>query len=228
MAAVLCLDFDDTMVMENTTRLLFERFGAALWRELEGAYQRGEITVEQFNARAMTLVSVSDAEEIGAYVAARAHPREGLMRLVDWAHWHNWQVAIVSNGYNICIDPVLAKLGLDRVMRHAGRCRYGYRWQVRYLSPRGIELEEGFKVSYVAAFRDAGDFVAYAGDGRSDIAAARLAPVAFARSTLLEALDGVHPRVYAFETFDDVTAVLDREADAWLASFSSTTAAMDS
>lgn len=228
MASVICLDFDDTTVVENTTRLLFDRFAHPSWHDLEAAYYRAELTVEQYNARAMALVATPDAEEIGAYIAANAHPREGLARLYDWAHWNGWQVAVISNGFDICIDPVLAAAGLDRVARHSGRCHYGYQWRVRYLSPRGIELEDGFKLSYATAFRDAADFVVYAGDGRSDVEAARVASAVFARSALLETLDGAHPRVYAFETFDDVTAVLDREAQSWLASFSSMTAAADS
>ena len=30
-ANVLCFDFDDTIVLENTARLLFERFGTDSW-----------------------------------------------------------------------------------------------------------------------------------------------------------------------------------------------------
>ena len=96
---------------------------------------------------------------------------------------------------------------------------------MRYLSPRGIEVSDGFKLSYDRAFRDAGDLVAYGGDGASDVAAARLAYAVFARSTLRDDLRDEHPRVYPFETFHDVIAVLEREGPAWSASFSSTTAA---
>ena len=65
----------------------------------------------------------------------------------------------------------------------------------------------------------------YVGDGESDVEAAKLAPVVFARSTLLERLDGRHERLYAFETFEDVRNVLEREGAGWLESFSSMTAA---
>ena len=51
-----------------------------------------------------------------------------------------------------------------------------------------------------------------------------LTPAEFA---LLEELSGGHARLYPFATFDDVVGILDREAEAWLASFSSTTAAAD-
>ena len=65
-----------------------------------------------------------------------------------------------------------------------------------------------------AAFQNSGDFVAYVGDGASDVPAAKLAQAVFARSTLLERLQGVHSRVRPFETFDDVTRCLRRNRKA--------------
>lgn len=221
---MLCLDFDDTFVLDNTMRQLMERFADPAWRDLEADYHAGTRSVEQYNAAAIELVT-GERGEIEEYIASVARPRPGGMELLDWAKWHGWQAIIVSNGYDLYIDPVLRKLGAEGTARHAGRAAYRYRWQVRYLSPRGIEVQERFKVAYAAAFQQAGDFVAYVGDGRSDIEAARMAQAVFARDTLWEQLSGEHPRIYPFETLHDVIAVLEREAEAWLASFSSTTAA---
>jgi HAD superfamily phosphoserine phosphatase-like hydrolase len=215
-ANILCFDFDDTMVLDNTTRQLFERFAPPEWRDLEARYHAGECSVEQFNAAALDLVE-APREELEEYARSVARPRDGLLELCDWAHWNDWLTVVVSSGFDLYIDPILDALGLDRVARHAGRARFAYRWRATYYSPRGIELQEGFKLSYAHAFRQAGDFVAYLGDGASDVAAAGLAPVVFARSTLLETLEGARDQVFAFETFDDVRAVLEREAALWTA-----------
>jgi 2-hydroxy-3-keto-5-methylthiopentenyl-1-phosphate phosphatase len=225
-ANVICLDFDDTIVLDNTARQLFERFAAPGWRDFEAAYHEGNLSVEQFNIAALDLIE-APLEEMRAYVAEVARVRDGFLELTDWAHWHGWQPIVISNGFGFYVDAVLDPLGLDRVARHAARARFEYRWRATYLSPRGVEVQEGFKLSYAAAFRGAGDFVAYVGDGASDVEAAKLATVVFARDTLLERLAGVHPRIYPFESFTDVVEVMDREAEAWLASFSSTTAAAD-
>jgi 2-hydroxy-3-keto-5-methylthiopentenyl-1-phosphate phosphatase len=215
-ADVLCLDFDDTIVLDNMARAVFERFASEGWRGAEAQYHQGEMSVEQFNAAALDLIPAeTPREELEAFAVEHARVRHGLPELVDWAHWNDWQVVVVSNGFDFYVDPMLDALGLDRVARHCGRTRAEYRWRVRYDSPRGIEVIDRFKLAYAAAFRAAGDFVAYIGDGASDVEAARLAPVVFARSTLLERLEGEHPRVYAFETFDDVRDVLEREAAGW-------------
>ena len=230
MANILCLDFDDTIVLDNTLRQLLGRFGTVSDEEhaalVDEPRRRGELTVEQGNIRSLECIDaeVSDAD-LAAYVIEVARPRAGLQELCDWALWNEWLVVCVSLGFDIYVNPVLDSLGLDRVARHVGRTSRAYKRQLRYDSPRGIQVESGFKVSYARAFKDAGDYVVYFGDGESDIDAARLAPVVFARSTLLERLAGEREGVYPFETFDDAITVLDKEAEGWLRSFSSTTAA---
>ena len=216
MAAILCLDFDYTIVLDNTSRQVFEQFAAAGWPDLEAAYQRGEMTVEQYNAAAFATVEAT-AEEIVAFVRSVARPRPGLRELNAWAARNGWLVSVVSNGLDLCVDPVLDDLGLDRVARHCGRTSRGYRWRVAYFSPRGVELQQGFKLAYASAYRQGGDFVAYVGDGASDVAAARLAGAVFARDTLWRELRDEHHRIYPFESFDEVTAILEREASGWLA-----------
>lgn len=212
---MLCFDFDDTIVADNTARQLFERFAAEGWREAEAAYHAGELSVEQFNVAALDLID-APVEEMRAYVREVAQVRKGFLELLDWAHWHDWQAMVVSNGFDFYVDEVLDGLGLDRVARHAGRTRRDYRWRGTYYSPRGIEVQERFKVSYAAALANAGDLVAYVGDGASDVEASRFAAAVFARSTLLEMVEGTRERVFGFETFDDVRAVLERESETWL------------
>lgn len=222
MANVLCLDFDDTVVLDNTWRQFLARFtDSDAWEEKVGQPRaRGELSVEQANAAGLDLIDLAvTRDELEAFALEVARPREGLLELTDWAHWQGWLTVVVSLGFDFYVNPVLDRLGLDRVARHTGRASNAYRWRGRYFSPRGIEVEEDFKLSYARAFRDAGDFVVYVGDGESDEAPAALAPVVFARSTLWEQLNGQRPGVYPFETFHEVTAVLDREAGAWLAAF---------
>lgn len=214
-ANILCFDFDDTVVMENTARLVFERFAAPEWREREDDYKAGRLTVEQFNAAALRTVTAT-RDELRAFCADAVSLRPGFLELLDWAHWNSWTPVVVSNGFDFYVDAVLDKAGVDRIARHAGRTRFDYRWLVTYLSPRGVELEAGFKLSYAAAFQGMGDFVAYLGDGASDVEAAKLAQAVFARDTLLRVLGGTRPRVYPFETLHDVKAVLERESRGWL------------
>jgi len=224
MARMLCIDFDDTVVLDDVAGQILERFAAKAWKDLRTRRRAGELTLEEYSAAALDLVD-ADNEEIAAFALSVAKPRDGFLELLDWAHWNDWQAAIVSNGWDIYIDPILDTLGIDRVVRHCGRARRGYRWRLQYLSPRGVQVVDGFKASYVASYKAQGDFVAYIGDGPSDVEPATLSDAVFARAELLEQMQTTHPRVRPFETFHDVRGVLAAESDAWLESFFSTTAA---
>lgn len=223
MANIICLDFDDTITLDNTARQLFERFAAPGWQELEAKLHAGELTVEQYNAAALDLVEADEAT-LRNFALQSFRLRPGFLELIDWAHWNDWLVVVVSNGFDLYVDTILDAHRLDRVPRHCGRTWFAYRWRVRYDSPRGIELQDGFKLAYARAFRDLGDFVVYIGDGASDLAAARLAPVVFARSTLHQRLATEHAQLYPFDTFHDIIAVLERQAPQWSASSSTTPA----
>jgi HAD superfamily phosphoserine phosphatase-like hydrolase len=194
-AAILCFDFDDTITLENTARQVFERFAKPEWRDFEAEYHAGSLTVEQFNAKAFATVEAS-REELREFALEVTQPRAGFLELLDWAQWNDWLTAVVSNGFDFYVDALLDKLGAQRIARHAARTRFDYNWRCIYLSPRGIEIEDGFKLSYASAF---------------------LAPAAFARDTLWEHLKDEHPRIYPFETFEDVRSVLEREGPTWLA-----------
>jgi len=218
-ANVLCLDFDDTILVDNTVNLLFEQFGQERRYILEESGQLRRQTVEQRNAALLDCIE-APLEDLRSFVHETARVRPGFADLMEWARRNDWYPVVVSNAFDFAVDVVLDDLGFDRVARHCGRTRFDYRWRVRYESPRGIEVADGFKLSYAAAFKNAGDFVVYAGDGLSDVEPANLAAAVFARGQLWSRLKDTHPRIYPFETFHEVIAVLDRDASGWLAAFS--------
>jgi 2-hydroxy-3-keto-5-methylthiopentenyl-1-phosphate phosphatase len=219
----ICIDFDDTVVTRDIAGQILERFAGDGWPALRERRRAGELTLEQYSAAALDLVDASE-ETLVAFALEAAEPREGLADLLDWAHWNGWHAAIVSNGWDLYIDPILRRMGVDRLARHCGRARFVYRWQLRYLSPRGIEVNDGFKLGYAAEFKALGDRLVWVGDGPSDIAPAQASDLVFARDTLLETLGG-RDQVHAFEHFGDVVAMLEREQREWRRSSSSTTAA---
>jgi 2-hydroxy-3-keto-5-methylthiopentenyl-1-phosphate phosphatase len=210
----ICIDFDDTIVERDIAAQLLDQFAHSSWRELREQFGRRELTLEQYSAAALDLVDATP-EELVAFALDVARPRAGLLELADWAQWNGWHVAVVSSGWDVYINPILDSLGAERLPRHCGRARFTYRWRLQYLSARGIELTDGFKLSYASAFREAGDTLVWVGDGRSDVTSAALSDSVFARSVLLEELATARDRVFPFETFHDVVAVLEREAAGW-------------
>ena len=216
MASVLWLDFEGVVVEPGLTDAIVAEFG----RKPSAA----DGTIEQSLVAAVAEFD-ADPDEVIEQVRQLARPRPGLAELVGWAQWHDWLPIVVSTALDVCVDTVLDDGGLDRVTRHCGRTRQVYRWRLSYSSPRGVELEEGFLLSYATTFKSAGDLVVHVGGSAEGAKAARSAHATCASGPLRDALGEGGERVYGFETLDEAKEILDREGEAWRASFSSTTAA---
>ncbi len=210
MANILCLDFDGTVMPCDTTGEVLARFGGEELERLTAKRARGEMTVEQFNAAALRTVE-APREELSAFVGSLASLREGFAEVVDRAWWGGWAPMIVSTAFDFAVAGVLDGQGLDRLARHTGRTSREYRWRVRYLSPRGVDLEDGFVLSYLAALCAAGDTVVYVGSDGETAAAAKLASMVIAGVELFARLDGVHGRLHRFEGFEAAWRTIERE-----------------
>ncbi len=210
MASVLWLDFEGVVVDGGLTDAIIAEFAA---RPPEGGAGDSEAALAQAIAE-----FEAPREEVEGRVREAARLRSGFEELVGWAQWHGWLPIVVSTAPDVCVETALDDAGLDRVARHCGRTRQVYRWRLTYASPRGVELEEGFLLSYAAALRDAGDLVVHVGTQKGGLEAARIAYATFAGGALWPAL-GEGPRSYAFETLEDVREMLEREGEGWRAAF---------
>ncbi|MDE2668900.1 MAG: hypothetical protein OXI51_04515 [Chloroflexota bacterium] len=212
MASVLWLDFEGVAVEAGLTDAIIAEFGTHPPTEGGDGPERSlAAAIATFEA---------PREEVESRVRELARLREGFQELVGWAQWHGWLPIVISTAPDVCVETVLEDPDFDRVTRHCGRTRQVYRWRLTYASPRGVELEEGFLLSYAAALRDAGDLVVYVGEQVGGEQAAGMAFASCTGGALREAL-GEGERAHGFTTLDDVRAVLEQEGEAWKAAFAS-------
>ncbi|MCY3505898.1 MAG: hypothetical protein OXH41_07025 [Chloroflexi bacterium] len=212
MASVLWLDFEGVVVEAGLTDAIIAEFGTHPPAEGgDGSERSLAAAIATFEA---------PREEVEARVRELARPRPGFEELVGWAQWHGWLPIVISTAPDVCVETVLEDPGFDRVTRHCGRTRQVYRWRLTYASPRGVELEEGFLLSYAAALRDAGDLVVYVGEHAGGEQPAGMAFASCTGGALREAL-GEGERAHGFAALDDVRAVLEQEGEAWKAAFAS-------
>lgn len=216
---MLWMDFGVVAEPGDALARLMQAHARTEWDTATEAVAGGKLTREQAVARTISTVQL-DAPALAEATRAVAKPAPELHALQDWAHWHGWFGVVAGAVPDVVMNAVLDDARLTRVARHAGRLRFVYQWRLSFLSPRGVEVEDGFTVGYMAAFQRAGDLVVYVGDDAGDIEAARMAHAVFARGALFDGLTGEHPRVFSFETLAEIVPVLDREAEAWRAGFS--------
>jgi len=185
---ILQCDFDGTITEEDVSFILLDRFAPPTWRDWLDSYRRGQITVGQFNKVAFSLMRAG-RKELFEYVNQVARIRPGLKELVEYCRQHNIEFVVVSNGLDFYINAIFDNAGIPGSVRViAASTEFDTdRVKVKYIGPDGNELMDKFKESYTRLFLDQGYRVIYAGNGVSDLPAARLSERIFACQDLAEA-----------------------------------------
>ena len=96
------LDFDETVTMEDIglhmTRL-FSHTPDEI-KKADGAYERGEITIEELYSVEVSTLRVEDHEEMRSKVSSLAEIRAGFLELIQFCRDREIPVAIASSGMN--------------------------------------------------------------------------------------------------------------------------------
>lgn len=182
---VLQCDFDGTVTVEDVSFLLLDRFASGDWRKIHDEYEARKIPVGEFNRRVFGMVTASRKEMVD-YMRGRFILRDGLPELVHTCSDLGIRLVIVSNGLDFYIEEILTDLKLKGVEFHAAETVFDPKGlKVRYVSPDGKEIMDGFKEAYMRLFLKSGYRTIYVGNGSSDFPAAKLAHEIYAIDSLL-------------------------------------------
>lgn len=202
-------DFDGTVTPEDVSFMILDAFGNRDWRQLLEQYREGKITVAQFNSRAVRTIK-ADEQTLVRFVRDKAKLRPGLQTLLDYCHRRGFRFVVVSNGLDFYIKTILSDIGAGDIEVFAAKTSFGSdSVRVRYLDPRGEQLEDRFKEIYLSSFREKGYRIIYAGNGFSDVAPARKADYVFATSELLTACNEMKIACTPFNDLNDVVKGLE-------------------
>ena len=164
--------------------VIFNAFADPYWREIDEEWIRGEIPTSVRARRQFELVRAGRRELLELIARQRVDP--GFPPLVAELRARGIEPRVVSDGFDVYVRPMLAGAGLadvafgsNRLTIRDGSIELEFPHERPDLDPRG-----GWKAEVVLAARCDGRRVAYAGDGMSDLAAARVADLLFARDRL--------------------------------------------
>jgi 2-hydroxy-3-keto-5-methylthiopentenyl-1-phosphate phosphatase len=209
------VDFDGTLVDPNVAILLVEEFcpdGPRIAHEIDELLHTGQITLREAWRRQVALMR---ADQIPAMVdwSVRHIPfRTGARELLDLLARHRVPTGIVSGGLDFYITPILKRAGLDLPVYCDGvEVRDGGGLEV--VHPHGHPSCRLCGICKAQIVRNVdGDHLrtVFVGDGSTDRYAAEVADVVFARRRLKLYCDAARIPYYPFETFEPVTAQLER------------------
>lgn len=176
------LDFDGTVAMTDVGDSILMRFGGLTKAEIRASYDP-RVATEDWMKENFLRVRAS-LDDMRRYVLSTVRPRPGAGRFLDWCREAGIPVEIVSGGVDLYLDPLLEKWRLSPVRRFRAASRLtsgGIRLGYPFLKGEALDA---FKRGRVEAHQRRGRRVLFAGDGTSDLQAARTADLAFATGVL--------------------------------------------
>jgi 2,3-diketo-5-methylthio-1-phosphopentane phosphatase len=209
--SLLVTDFDGTLTRHDFFQIVVEEFAPAGTADCWEGYCSGRLT--HFEALQGIFANIQATEEEVLAAVTRAELEPTLPACLSALREAGWDVVVASAGCSWYIEHLLARCGVDlRVYANPGRFLRGrgLRMELPVGSPFYSPATGIDKAAVVRAGLDAGRTVAFAGDGFTDVAAARLVPppLRFARAELAEALDREKLAYRPFDRWAEVAAAL--------------------
>ena len=197
-------DFDGTIIKNNLSILIREKYACNDWQKIDSDYLHGHITVEQSNKLQFALIK-EPKERLQAFVRQHIELRSGFVEFVRYCQESAIPIVIVSSGLDFYIEPVLIEIGMSDLEVYCGRTSFNRDGiDVAYYDPVGNIVSDGFKKKYLIWLKERGTNIIYLGDGLSDLEAARQADHVFATGHLLDLLDKYSIERSAFSDFYDI------------------------
>ncbi|MBA7486180.1 2-hydroxy-3-keto-5-methylthiopentenyl-1-phosphate phosphatase [subsurface metagenome] len=197
-------DFDGTIIRNNLSVLLREKYACGDWQKIDSDYLHGHLTVEQSNKLQFALIK-EPKERLQAFVRQHIELRPGFVEFVRYCQESTIPFVIVSSGLDFYIEPVLAEIGMPDLELHCGQTSFSCDGiDVSYYDPEGNIIDQGFKKKYLTWLKKRGKNIIYLGDGLSDLEAACQADHVFATGHLLDLLSSKPVAHSGFSDFHDL------------------------
>ena len=207
------VDFDGTIAPDDPTDRLFERFADPTWREVEAAWQAGQISSRECMERQVELLRAMPAELDQEIRKVRIDP--GFHTFLGFCRRNGVEAIVVSDGFDRVVRAVLASAKLA-IPFFANRLEWqgDDRWRLAfpYSQAQCLVGSANCKCSHGAGSSVRSTVVI--GDGRSDFCMSTRADFVIAKGTLAGFCRSRGLAHREFRNFDDATAHL----AAWLAS----------
>jgi 2-hydroxy-3-keto-5-methylthiopentenyl-1-phosphate phosphatase len=209
---VLISDFDGTMTRRDFFQLVVERLPPAGTHDYWGDYLASRLT--HFEALKAIFGSVTAGESALLELVESMELEPNLKAEVEALQTLGWRVVVASAGCEWYIRKLLDEAGVTlEVHANPGRLEGGRLVMELPIGSLYFSRETGVdKIGIVQSAIDAGNTVAFAGDGKPDLAPSLLVPgsLRFARGVLAEELTARGEEFRPFDRWAEVAEALRR------------------
>lgn len=207
------IDFDGTIAPDDPTDRLFERFADPAWREVEGAWQAGQISSRECMGRQVELLRAMPAELDEEIRKVRIDP--AFHTFLRFCGRNGVEAVVVSDGFDRVVRAVL-KSAKIAIPFFANRLEWqgDDRWRLAFPYTQSDCSVGGANCKCSHGAGSSVRSTVVIGDGRSDFCMSTRADFVIAKGTLAGFCRSRGLAHREFGDFDDATAHL----ATWLAS----------
>lgn len=206
---IIFCDFDGTITEKDNIVQIMKQFGPPGWEVLKDQVLSQSISIKDGVGKMFNLLPSSLKDEIVDFVLTNAKIRDGFKEFVHFAKEQGIPFYVVSGGIDFFVHPMLKDLGINSGIFCNESDFSGE--TINILWPHSCDVNCAnqcgcCKPSIIRNFPEEKYERVVIGDSITDLAAARIADMVYARSFLLEkCLEEDLPHA-PFETFYDILA----------------------
>ncbi len=202
------VDFDGTITKTDTCAAMVETFAREGWEEINKAWENKEISTQECANRTFELFN-ADLNDIRKLLY-RIEIDEFFNDFIDLCRHRDDPVYILSDGYDLNIQTILTRYGLD-MPYYSNQIRYDGRFHIQC-----PHLNESCgkcgtcKTGLIQELSKDQHPIIYIGDGYSDTCAATHADLVFAKGTLYNFCLQNGLNVRQFDNFKDIISEISK------------------
>jgi len=212
--AQLWIDFDGTITQQDVLDELIRQYALDdSWKTAEALWQAGAIGSHECLTRQLAVVRFPNADLENFLDSIELDP--GFNDLIELLELNHVPVAVLSDGLDFIIGPLLARAGFGNVHYRSNtalRTSEMLRLRCPHSSGSCESASAHCKCKSIHEWGTYGREAIYVGDGRSDLCPARKAKCRFAKGVLA---DNLGREGYEFLTYSDLSEVTSALTIAW-------------
>ncbi len=214
MKKVFLSDFDGTITKKDVIESIMENFAPPQWKKIYDDLVNGIIDIDEGIKKMFNLLPSSKKDEIINWVIENIEIREGFDEFLDYLNEVKIPFVVLSGGLDFYMEPLLEKYK-DKIYRvYNNKAVFDKEYiDVEFIYQCGNVCERNCGVCkpYIIE-RDFRDYYRYyAGDGVTDIQAAKFCHKIFATSSLKKYLDKKGLEYISFNNFYDILEAVKQE-----------------
>jgi 2-hydroxy-3-keto-5-methylthiopentenyl-1-phosphate phosphatase len=208
---VVVTDFDGTAAERDVQQVILDALADPEgWRAINRNWVAGSMTTAERARAQWELIRGGEREVLSVLESLRLDP--GFASFARFCEIRDYPLYIVSDGFDLYIQPLLQRAGLAHLPVIANSLRYEDDVpRMAFLLQRSPDQYYGNDKTFVIEqVRRPGSTLVFVGDGFSDRAAAHAADLLFAKDKLADYCVESNLPFEPFSTFDDIRAYLER------------------